>query len=246
MIPWNRGLVIVGAVMLALLGALWWQHHKVTALQEDYRTLALKAVNDSAALDTTRRLALSRKDSLAILGDSLAAVTHLSVQVTDKADALDRALKQERTATQKLTAQVKALHTTSTATVETTGDVRRASFAIDSTPYHGTAAVALPATGTGSLDLRLHVDRAELDVVLGCAAPNAQGIRPASVSVVGPRWLDVGVTSSRQSPEICNAVKPASRRWYGAPDLVFGFGRILGQSGSSWGAFVGVGGRIGP
>lgn len=242
-------LILFGVIVLALIGAFAWQRMKLERLQGQYHALALKAVNDSAALDTTRRLALSRADSLRILGDSLAAVTHLTVQVAQHADALDKALGQIRTSTNKLVATVAALNITggkSTAPVVTdAGGTRTATFAIDSTPYHGHADVALPAIGAGTIGLHLALDPAPLDVVTGCAKPNAQGIRAASVTVLGPKWLNVGISSSQQSPDVCNAVTPAGRGWIGFGDIVYGIGYVGNAHGMGPGAFVGIGGRIG-
>src|SRR4051812_36646035 len=99
--------LIVWLVSLSLIAAAFtWQRMKYERLLEAHHALALRAANDSAALDTTRRVALSRRDSIAILGDSLQAVTRLTVQTAGERDRLDAALHQVRVANAELVATV--------------------------------------------------------------------------------------------------------------------------------------------
>lgn len=238
---------IAVAVVLALAGAFAWQRLQYERLQDRFQAIALRSANEVAALDSTRAVALSQAERIQLLGDSLSAVTRLTVQLRGESDVLDHALKQERVANQVLVARVRELEVEgapSDAPVAVDSeDVRRARFQVDQAPYHATAAVALPAPpAAGTIDLRVRLDAARLTVRSGCLARNADGVRPARVSIVAPEWLAVVVEKSEQDPEVCNPPPERVRvPWLGGPELVAGLGRTWGSEGAGWGGFAGIG-----
>lgn len=221
---------VLGGFVLALLltiAVLWFMLDRSRGRE---RRAGFAADSLAAALDTSRRVALSRSDSIRILGDSMTAVGRRAFQVAQRSDALDRAQGLDRVAIANLDAAVRALSvrvTSGAATVTDAAGVRSATFAIDSTPYHGTASVALPATGQGSIDLRIRVDTARLGLRLGCGKAT-NGIRSAAATLTGPTWLTLRLDRVEQTPDICNPV-PAR------PGL---FRRLLSRCG------VGPGGSL--
>lgn len=197
-------------VLLLSVVILGW---RLTASHNRERRAGLSADSLAAALDTSRVVLLSRRDSIRILGDSISAVGRRSFQVAQRNDALDRAQGLDRVAIANLEAAVRALSikvgSSAPVAVDSQG-TRTATFAIDSTPYHGTAAVSLPAAGAGSIDLRLRIDTARLGVRLGCGEKGEGGIRSASATLTGPPWLGMALGRVEQAPEVCNPT-PAKR-----------------------------------
>jgi hypothetical protein len=193
------------AVILAALAVFWWQRHTIAALRRDLGAAALAASNADAARDSTRRLTLARD----VLADSLAIVQRRAVQAVQTADALDRALGLERVARLELTATVRELraHVAGTGPVVSgSGGALSQTFDVDSAPYHVRASVTLaPPPATGSLDLAVMLRPIPLAARLGCGAADARGIRPASVSIVGPVWATVVVGAVTQAPEVCRS-----------------------------------------
>jgi hypothetical protein len=205
----NRAAILVAAavcaVILAALGVFWWQRHTIAALRREAAAAALANSNTIAAHDTTRRLALPR----GVLPDSLAAVQRLVTQLRQESDALDRALGLERTARLDLTATVRALRASATGHGPVTagaGGALSQTFDVDSAPYHVRAAVTLaPPPATGSIDLAVRLDPITIAPRLGCGPADAHGIRPASVTVVGPAWATITVGAVEQAPEVCRS-----------------------------------------
>lgn len=216
-----------GVLLLAAV-VMGWRLDRANARE---RRAGLTADSLAAALDTSRRVALSARDSARILGDSMTAVGRRAFQVQQRNDALDRAQGLDRAAIAELRTAVRdlAIKVGSSAPVTTTADgTREATFVIDSTPYRGTAAVALPAVGPGSIDLRIRIDTARLGLRLGCGARGAGGIRSAEATLTGPPWLGMELGRVEQAPEVCN---PTPSK----PNLLR---RLLGKCG------VGAGGSM--
>lgn len=240
-------LAVWAIVVVALLGAFAWQRVRYERLEDRHRELAMRSVNDAAAADSSRSVALSARDSLRLLGDSIQAVTRLTMQLRQESDALERALGQaSRRARVGVRVRVDTLRVSTIAAVSIdSADVRRATFRVDSTPWRATADVALPARGPGTLALRVALEPAHLSLRSTCGPRNADGVRPASVVVTGPRWLELVVERTEQAPEVCNPPAPARRRWLGAPAIVAGYGYTATAAGVRPGAFVGIGARFG-
>lgn len=226
------GFVVILVIAIAILG---W---RLDRAQGRERRAGLSADSLAAALDTSRRVALSRQDSIRILGDSMIAVGRRAFQVEQRNDALDRAQGLDRVAIANLEAKVRDLTfrgQSSTPVTTTPAGDRQATFAIDSTPYHGSAAVTLPAAGPGSIDLRIRIDTARLGVRLGCGSKSDAGIRSASATLTGPPWLSLALGRVEQSPEVCNPT-PTRPNW---------FRRILSKCGVGPGASMAlVAGRL--
>lgn len=173
---------------------------------------AARADSVEAANDTTR-FVVAIGAIRTLYGDSVRAVERRAVQIAPRLDALDRALQRITVANATLLARVSALQTTVLGTVLVdSSDTRRASFVVDTTPYRGTAEVALPPQGAGSLVLDLRVDPVRLRTRVQCGETTATGFRPATLVVSGPEWLRVQVDSTQQSPDVCNP--PPRRRWF--------------------------------
>lgn len=223
----EKVLCTAATILLVAAIVLGWRLDRANARE---RKAGLTADSLAAALDTSHAIALSRADSIRILGDSMTAVGRRAFQVAQRNDALDRAQGLDRVAIAELRAAVRELAIkvgSSAPVVVDDQGTRRASFVIDSTPYRGTADVALPATGSGSIDLRIRIDTARLGVRLGCGSAT-NGIRSASATLTGPPWLALALGRVEQSPEVCNPT----------PSRASLFKRILAKCG------VGPGGSI--
>jgi hypothetical protein len=236
-------LVVLAALVVLGMAATVY----VGRLHDRIAQLALERTNADAERDTTRAVALSRKDSLRLLGDSLAMVQRLVVQRTQERDDVDKALHQVRVAKVTLEAKVDSLsvrHVASSAPVRTdsAGD-RSASFHVRREPFTADALVTLPASGPGALDLSVRLDSASLRARIGCGDAR-DGIRPALVTLETPTWLHATVTNAEQDTRLCNAQLSESgpvKHW--RPALSFGPSYNVvhlpdGTWRSGWGASV--------
>ena len=208
--PWGAlslPVKILGAfviVLLLLLGVAQFRLHRAEAAT---RVAALHADSLGAALDTSHTIALSRRDSIKILGDSMQVVERRVFQVPQTNDALTKALGLQQKAIAALTAQVKSLAVRVTSTKPVVTDpatgARSATFTIDSVPFHDTLKVSLPVSGPGTLTAALHLSPASIGLRLGCGAATS-GIRSASATLTGPTWLSLELGRVEQTPELCN------------------------------------------
>lgn len=242
----EKFLLVVAVFLIGDTAFIGWRWRRAEVRAEG---LALKADTLRAHADTSHALALSRGDSVKLLGDSLAGAQRLVIQTAQKSDALDKALKLTRVALDQLTAQVKAL----SVRVASTGDVRTdtatgmrsAHFDVDQTPYKGTADVSLPRSGPGALDLKLTLSPAPIVLRLGCGAAT-DGVRSATATATGPAWLALSMGRVEQDPELCNPApardnRSAFRRLIDRCGLDIGYG-VVGSGGK---AYVGVAGIAG-
>lgn len=212
----TRAEILLGAV---LVFALAWQTHKRHAAERRGAELALIADTLVATRDTTRRLALNAT----VLGDSIHAVQRQAVQVTQRADSLDRALKLERITRTQIVARVETLtvHTTGAVTVANTTDTatRSATFTGRQVPYNYSVSTVVPAPpGAATLDLHVTLDAIPLELRLGCGKANGDGIKSAEATLTGPTWATLQLGRVEQSPDLCRspALEPAhgdGRSW---------------------------------
>lgn len=226
-----RGIIVGVALALIVITVLSIKLQHARALT---REAGLNATNEAAKHDTLKTVTLSTKDSAALkLGDSIAVLTQLVQQTKQSKDAVDRALKSERTSTTALRATIKELSArvqSNAAPVEdTTTHERRASFDVRETPYTAHADVMLPAPGSGpgSLALTVRLDTARVTATIGCSQANRFGIRPATLSLRASSWLTLHVDSVSQAPETCANAAPvidASHWW--EPALTIGIGTV--------------------
>lgn len=216
MTPLEKGLGAFVLVLLAVIGVDGWRLRRA---QSAAGQLALKADTLAAHLDTSHAIAISRRDSIKLLGDSISGAQRRVVQVAQKSDALDKALNLERIALNELTAQVRTLSvkvaSSGAVVTDTATGTRSAHFVVDQSPYSGHADVSLPAHGAGTLDLTISLPPAPIALRIGCGSP-VDGIRPATATATGPAWLTLSLGRVEQSPDLCHspALQPAdSRSW---------------------------------
>lgn len=195
----------LGFLAIVLLGvALAVQTYRLGRAETRAQHAALARDSAEAAADSTRG-ASARVH--AVLGAELAAVQRRAVQQRQRADSLDRALGLERRARVLVELRADSLHAVATAavTADSADSVRRARFEVREPPYTATADVALPRPpATGRLSLRVGLDPAPLELRIGCGTARG-GIRPATVTAVGPRWLAFKLAAVEQDPAVCQA-----------------------------------------
>src|SRR6185436_11624459 len=154
----------------------------------------------TATRDTSRTLALSA----AVLDTNLRAVERRAVQVTQRADSLDRALGRERIAKATLVARLDTLTVRAKSVepvTETDAGERAARFVVDSAPYHVRADVYFPRPPESArIDLSVSIDSIPLEARLSCGAANRDGIRSAFAVVVGPAWAPITLRRIEQDP----------------------------------------------
>jgi len=197
-----RSLVVLALLLLA--GAVALQTWRLDRAEARAQVAALARDSAEASADSTRAVSARTQ---ALLGAELSAVQRRAVQQRQRADSLDRALGLERRARVRVELRADSLQAVATAavTADSADGVRRSRFEVREPPYTATADVALPRPpATGSLSLRVGLDPAPLEVRIGCAAPRG-GIRPATVTAVGPRWLALELASVEQDPAVCQA-----------------------------------------
>jgi hypothetical protein len=225
---------------------------RVASARQRATTLALEASNARAERDSTRRVGALDGRVARLLHDSLRLAERLVVQKTQRQDELDRALRRERIARFGASVTTDSLSMTSRGEVATSQadgmrSVRRASILIRQAPYTLTAEVRLPdVPDTGVMSVHVVLDTLHLETRIGCAGPDANGIRQATVSAMGPKWATVRFDRVEQSAELCASptLVQARRRhsWLSGIPLVLGAGPVLDQTGRvSLGVFAGVG-----
>jgi hypothetical protein len=246
---WKWGAILFGALALVNVSAVVLYAHKLHNEQASHARTSLDLSNAQAAAETTRTRLV---DSLTRVSDRAA------LQIPQKPDAVDRALKSTRIAIDSLRAVIRALnvHAQSTGDVVTTtsatGDtVRHATFNVRDAPYTARADVALPARGRGSIDLSVSLDTIPLTVRPSCSDADANGIRAARVSVSAPPWATVLLARVEQDASLCHspAIEQAAGDASAAHDrrlrlaLVVGYGATMGATlpvHVGQGVFVGV------
>ena len=116
----------------------------------------------------------------------------------------------------------------------TTGDsVRHAAFDTRQTPYTVHADVSLPEPpAVGRMDVSVELDTLALEVRVGCGDALSEGVRPASVTVVGPAWAVMRLSKVEQAPSVCSAPPRGTdgQRWSGLVRLVERFGVSAGYA----------------
>lgn len=224
-----RGLVVLALLLLA--GAVALQTRRLDRAEARAQLAAVARDSAEAASDSTRAVSARVQ---ATLGAELAAVQRRAIQQRQRADSLDRALGLERRARVLVELRADSLLAVATAvvTADSADSVRRARFEVREVPYTATADVVLPRPPTkGRLSLRVGLDPAPLELRIGCGAPR-EGIRPATVTAVGPPWLSLALTSVEQDPAVCQAAPglPTKKKplpWREGLILLLGL-RVLG------------------
>ena len=251
MIHINR-IVAMASVVVALAIIITTQQYRLNAERMRAGELALHVSNLQAARDSTRNVALENQAVAALAGDTLQVVEKRIVQVTQKRDALDRALGRERLARYAIDVGVGALRQDAirASTQGSSGETSSATFAIRQEPYTIHASVQIPQSpDTARLSLRVALDPIRLTARITCARADANGMRSASIVTAAPVWALVQFDSVEQSPDLCpspaRSSRGSSQPWMGFAPVLIGAGRLIGASGSNWGLFVGSGIRFG-
>ncbi len=198
----TRRLALSAIVLLGI--ALAVQTCRLDQAKVRAQLASLARDSAEAAADSTRA-ASARVTS--VLGTQLAAVQRRVVQQRQRADSLDQELGLERRARMQVALRADSLLAVATAavTADSADSVRRARFEVREPPYTATAEVSLPRSpATGRLSLRVGLDPAPLELRIGCG-PVREGIRQATVTAVGPRWLSLDLAAVEQDPAVCQA-----------------------------------------
>lgn len=196
---------VIVALLLAI-GISRWQLHRAQAAGEKN---ALRASNAIASADVTRKTALSQRDALRILGDSLRAVERLAVQQPKgpARDAFDRATDRTSVARGDVTVQPRRIDATaaSSPTTQLEGDVRSAHFEVDSARYKATVDVEVPKPPlVATLRLGVSLPPIRLQPRWQCGKPDAGGIRPATLALIAPEGYEVTIGPLEADVHQCN------------------------------------------
>ena len=207
------GRIAVIVVVLALvvgLGISRWQLSRARAAQEKS---ALRASNAIAERDVSRKAVLSAADALKILGDSLQAIERLGVQRDGggvRRDAFDRATGRTSVVRGGISVTPGAISTTTTGVVRDTADVRIAVFHVDSSGarvgprYVADATVNVPRPpAAASLRLGVTFSPIAISPRIQCG-PAVDGIRPATLAVLGPAGVALEVQPLELNVRVCN------------------------------------------
>jgi hypothetical protein len=232
---WN-----VTCALLLIGGGVWWvslawREREMVRFKERDRVAALHADSIRAARDTSRAVLLS------VAGDSVRVYQRRIVQVKQRSDSLDRALGLERAARYRVEAAVSALSALAAApALDSTDGVRTAEFRVREPPFYIDVTVGLPRPpGEGRMALRVALDTAVLEARVGCGAVGAGGVRPATLSLTGPRWVGVRITRVEQEVRVCSPTEPIVPRTSLLARVAKGF-----HVGVGYGAVIAPDGRI--
>ena len=230
----TKGLILALVVVGALLGIQTWRVRRAQAAQIQ---AAMNLSNERAAHDTTRVLdarALAAVHKM--YGDSLTAVTKRIEQLPQRPDAVSGTLGSRpaghivvgvggSTSTGTAVSRPPAPTVAGAPVSRCDSCARLASFDVRAAPFTSHADVAIRAAGRDSITLTTTLDRATLTARLECGAPE-EGVRPASIVVVGPPWLGSTVESGQLEPRVCNPdLGKHPRRW--SLGIAGGFGAVL-------------------
>jgi hypothetical protein len=248
-------ILLAGAAVFGIV-----QTVRLTNARNHTTAAALAADTLQASADTTRDIHID----VAVLAESLRVSQRRAVQVAQRADALDRSLGLERVARDSLRVTITRLQAgvrsnsvfDDSAGVDSTYGERRAAFDLRSAPYTLHADVALPPPpDAGRMDVRVDLDTLALEIRIGCGVANANGVRPASVTAVAPKWASVRLDRVEQAPGVCAAdvQQPGRSRWWALESIVARFGVSVGYVAAraangtvTAGPGLGVGFRVWP
>jgi len=205
--------IVVGVVLLVLLRWAVGRMEENQRVEAEAKQAVLAQDTVEAARDTSRALSIE-----GVLGDSLRATQRRAIQVEQRADKLDAALRMERVARDQLEASVVALRATvrtDTVSIErdpgtpgTRGDgVRRAVFDLRQEPYTVHSEVAIPAPpASGRMEVEVALDTLTLEVRVDCGIAPVDGVRPASLTVISPTWASIRLGRVEQTPTVCSPI----------------------------------------
>ncbi|HEY2163452.1 MAG TPA: hypothetical protein VGH04_05665, partial [Gemmatimonadaceae bacterium] len=160
--------MLVLALAAGLVLAVRIEEWRLAAQRRRSAAALLAASNRSAERDTTRDVALENSRVAQLFGDSLRLVEKQVVQVSQKRDALDRALGRERVARYSATAVVDSLERVVAARDSVVGDTaperRVATFHVRQEPYTIDAEVE-----SATMRVKVEVDSIPIEARVTCA-----------------------------------------------------------------------------
>lgn len=201
------GVVVLLTIALVVMG------FRLRSARAAGEANALRADSTAAVLDTTRRVLLSERDRVRLLGDSAQALERRVVQLSAVTpDDFDRATRRTSVVRGGIAVTPGRVVTeASGASSVAAGDVREAVFHVDSSSAGATArfvadvAVRVPPPPVAAT---LRLDVALSPIVLRprvqCGAPDAGGVRPASIAVIAPAGVTLDVLASEIDVRACN------------------------------------------
>jgi hypothetical protein len=228
-------------VLAACLVGFAWREREAARLRERVWMQAMHADSIQAARDSSRAVLVA-----VALRDSLGVYQRRVVQARQRSDSLDRALGVERTARYRIAAEVTELRTRIAASVTNRlDDERSAAFRARDGPFQIEATVTLPhPPGDGQMTVRVAVDTAVIEARVGCGAAHGAGVRSATLSVTGPKWMTLRLGRVEQDPRVCSAAeaRPGSERQPFAARMGWLTRRI--RIGVGYGAVLAPDGRV--
>jgi hypothetical protein len=244
--------ITVIAVLWAVAFTVRVEETRLARERERTGAALLAASNLAASRDSTRKVARTNARVARVLGDSLMLVEKRVQQVSQRADALDRALGRERLARFTAVGILDSLRRVAASAVDTGTDihsrgVRLATFSLRSPPYTvGADVVMPPPPDSARIQIQIALDPIPIEVRVSCAAADPGGIRDATVSVSTPTWAAVRLGTVEQSPGVCPspalAPRKTNRSLLGLRRLIIGAGTSLAIDGRwRWAVFVGSG-----
>jgi hypothetical protein len=234
--------LVLVAALVAVAGI---EHARMDTARRHAAAAQLAMVNLAAERDSTRDAALSNGRLAALAGDSLRIVERKVVQVSQRSDAVDRALGRERRGFYRMGAVVEPLQemASGASTLDSSRTVRSATFSLRHEPYTVEAQVEIPVPpDSAHIEMRVALDTIPIAVRLYCTAADANGVRTASIVASSPRWAAVRFDRVEQESGLCSAgAAPPSRSAQGfVVSPAVGAGRVMTLAGRwSWTVFLG-------
>lgn len=189
-------------VILVTVGIIGAQCTANRILQRQHSSLAMHADSLEVSLDVTRAVLVG-------VDVNRNFWQRRAYQESMKADGLDKKLHQESKVREQLSLTIDSLNTRlyGAISVDSSG-ARIAQFHTYKAPFTVDIGVRLPAPpDTGVADVKVAVDTAYVGVRVGCGKAK-DGVKPASVTVSSPKWLNVNIDSATQDVGVCNRPKP--------------------------------------
>jgi hypothetical protein len=90
------------------------------------------------------------------------------------------------------------------------------------------------------MTVRVSVDTAVIEARVGCGPADGAGVRPATLSLTGPRWMTLRLDRLEQETRVCSPARPADE---GTRSLVGLIARRV-RIGVGYGAVFTADGRV--
>lgn len=194
----SRLRLLAAFVAIGIIGA---QCTANRILQRQHSDLALHADSLEVSLDVTRAVLVG-------VDVNRNFWQRRAYQESMKADGLDKKLQLESKTRASLALTVDSLYARLYGVVRDSSGTRLAQFHTYKAPFTVDVGVRLPAPpDTGVADVKVAIDTAYVGVRVGCGKAK-DGVKPASVTVSSPKWLNINVDSATQDVGVCNQPKP--------------------------------------